>query len=182
MPLTSAEIAAFTGVDEARVRKEVEHGLFGTTSPPRFEEPALVYFGTLKLLDIDLGPKDREKLYGAIRSKVSAKHRSPETLKLGEVLEVRVGKVVRNLRHLVRDFTSWKKRLVVDDDILGGEPSFPRTRLSVRHIGQLLERGGADEVSEDYPDLSKKDLEYARLFVAAYPRRGRPLERREARP
>ena len=72
---------------------------------------------------------------------------------------------------------------MVSDDILGGEPVFPRTGLAVRHIGAVLERaGGLEEVREDYPALTKRDLTYAQLFARAYPRRGRPPEQREDRP
>ncbi len=171
---TSTEVAALTGIDELRIRKEVEHGLFGPGSPPRFDEAAFFYFRALKLMHFELGPDDRRKLYVTIREKTSAL-KTPATVQLDEVLTLRLGELVRAQRKAVRDFNAWKRRLVVDDAILGGEPVFPKSRLAVRHIGALMEReGGEEEVREDYPKLTARDLEYARIFAKAYPRRGRP--------
>ena len=61
------------------------------------------------------------------------------------------------------------------DDILGGEPVFVGSRLAVRHVGGMLAQGtDLSEVQEDYPYLTERDIEFARLYVAAYPRMGRP--------
>lgn len=55
---------------------------------------------------------------------------------------------------------------------MGGAETFPNSRLTVRHIGEMLERGVAvKEILEDYPYLSPSDLDFARLFVRAYPDR-----------
>ncbi|MCK6576113.1 DUF433 domain-containing protein [Myxococcota bacterium] len=52
---------------------------------------------------------------------------------------------------------------------------FPGSRLAVRHIGEMLARGADPaEVREDYPELTERDIEFARLFAVAYPRIGRP--------
>ncbi len=52
------------------------------------------------------------------------------------------------------------------DDVLGGEPTFPNTRLAVRHIGGMLLKGGSvEEIREDYPYFDETDLEFAKLFV-----------------
>ncbi len=59
-----------------------------------------------------------------------------------------------------------KKRVQVDPNIMGGEPVFAGTRLTVRHIGGMLLRGGsADEILEDYPYLSDEDLDFACKFT-----------------
>jgi uncharacterized protein (DUF433 family) len=61
--------------------------------------------------------------------------------------------------------------------VLGGEPVFRATRLSVRHVGGMLERGESPgTVREDYPYLTKEDLAFSRLFARAYPRVGRPRQ------
>ena len=181
--LTSTEVAAFAEIEEARIRKDVEYGVVGAGSPPRFDESALVYFRTLSLIAIELGREDRGKLYQLIHDKVSPRREPPETLRFGPVLALQVGDLVRDLRSRLADFSAWKDKLVTDDEILGGETVFPRSRLSVRHIGELLEKQGAlEEIREDYPHLTKRDLDYARLYARAYPRRGRPPEHREAAP
>jgi uncharacterized protein (DUF433 family) len=63
-------------------------------------------------------------------------------------------------------FERWRAKLVVDDRVLGGEPVFPKSRLAVRHIGEMLLRGvSRDEVREDYPYLEGIDLDFAVRFV-----------------
>lgn len=63
-------------------------------------------------------------------------------------------------------FDEWKTRLIRDPNILGGEMIFPNSRLSVRRIGTMLERGESPEViQQDYPYLSKEDLRFAQLYV-----------------
>jgi len=67
-------------------------------------------------------------------------------------------------------FEAWKRTLIVDDAILGGEAVFPRTRLAVRHVGEMLLRGVAPaEIVEDYPYLKKEDLDFARMYASAKP-------------
>ena len=47
--------------------------------------------------------------------------------------------------------------------------TFPNSRLTVRHVGGMVERGiDAQEILEDYPYLNLTDLKFARLFVQAY--------------
>ena len=51
-----------------------------------------------------------------------------------------------------RAFATWRKQLVVRDDILGGEPVFPRSRLAVRQIGEMARRGApVKDILEDLP-------------------------------
>jgi hypothetical protein len=38
----------------------------------------------------------------------------------------------------------------------------------------LLRGAGVVEVQEDYPFLTERDIEFARLYTTAYPRIGRP--------
>ena len=67
------------------------------------------------------------------------------------------------------------KRVREDDDILGGETVFKGTRLAVRHIGGM--RAGDEPVEriiEDYPHLTRDDIEFARLYAEAHPLVGRP--------
>ena len=67
------------------------------------------------------------------------------------------------------------KRVREDDDILGGEAVFKGTRLAIRHIGDMRARGEAVErIVEDYPYLTRDDIEFARLYAEAHPLVGRP--------
>jgi len=174
--LTTGEVAALVGLEERRVRKDVEHGFFGAASPPRFAFAAVVYFRAIALLGLQLGTEDRRRLYEIIKRALAAS-RAPARVDLGPVTELKLGDIVAELTARLKRFGEWKQRIVTDESILGGEPVFPRSRLSVRHVGTMLLRGAAPkDVREDYPYLTNEDLEFAKLFAEAYPRVGRPRE------
>ena len=49
-------------------------------------------------------------------------------------------------------------------DVLGGEPVFANTRLSVAHVGKMVEGGEPiANIIEDYPYLTVQDVEAARV-------------------
>lgn len=86
-----------------------------------------------------------------------------------------VASITTELRAQVAAFETWRATLVIQENLLGGEPVFPGSRLAVRHVGEMLLRGSAtSEILEDYPYLSERDLEFACLYATAYPRIGRP--------
>ena len=47
---------------------------------------------------------------------------------------------VHDVEGRLERFATWKKKLVTRDDILGGEPVFPNSRLAVRQIGEMARR------------------------------------------
>lgn len=181
--VTATEASALLGLPELRVRKEIEHGLIKTASPPRLAFEELVYLRSLLLLGLELSVPDRRKLHDRITAALSEDH-LPEAVSVGRLLELRLKPLVRDVRLRVGAFTRWRdERVTSDPAILGGEPVFRGTRLSVRHIGAIAERGERlANILEDYPYLSRRDVEFARLFVRAYPRLGRPRESAEAPP
>ena len=176
--LTAAEVAAFTGLDEKSVRKDVEHGIVGSASPPRFSFAAVVYFRAMALLGLHLGTADRKRIYGLIVGALDARQARVD---LGPIAELKLGDLKRDIEEKLEDFTAWKRKLVIDEHILGGEPVFPKSRLAVRQVGAMLLRGAApDDIREDYAYLTDQDLEFAKLFTLAYPRVGRPREHGQA--
>ena len=175
--LSPLEVVALFGLDERRVRKDVELGVFGRMSPPRFQFPQVVYLFTVAALGFELGVADRKRLYALIATALR-KVKQPASVDLGDFVEVRLGRAAREVKGRVDRFDAWKKKLVVRDDILGGEPVFPKSRLAVRQVGEMYCRGASvEELREDYPNLKEHDIEFAKLFAQAYPRVGRPRER-----
>ncbi|HEV3188989.1 MAG TPA: DUF433 domain-containing protein [Polyangiaceae bacterium] len=175
--LSATEVAALAGLDEGRVRKDVENGIFPR---PTFMFADLVYFFAVALLGVQLGVDDRRKLHALIAAAMAAR-RPPPRVEFGPVLEVRLDRVTKDAEEKLARFDAWKKKLVTDERILGGETVFPKSRLAVRHVGEMLLRGAAvDDVREDYPDLKDEDIEFSTIFTRAYPRMGRPRERQTA--
>lgn len=162
LALTSTEAAALTGLDERAVRKDVEHGILDAGSPPRFAEVALVYFRACASFTFHLGAQDRKRLYGNIADALEAGRVSQD---LGPGWTLDVAAVAADLRHRVAEFEAWREALVTRDDILGGEPVFPGSRLAVRHEGEMLARGA-------YSDAVL--LEFSRDVVAAAMDRSMP--------
>jgi uncharacterized protein (DUF433 family) len=171
--LTPLEVAALVGLDEGKVRKDVEHGIFDS---PRFSLPALVYFRIMALLGFQVGVDDRRRIFGLVEEAMR-RRTVPERVALGPIAELKVGAVAHEMEDKLDRFLHWKEKLIEDPNILGGEPVFPKSRTSVRRIGGLLLRGVPEaEILEDYASLKREDLELAKLFVEAYPKKGRPRE------
>lgn len=174
--LTAVEAAALAGVDEGKVYKDVEHRIL-PKGPLSFS--ALLYLRTIQELGVELGVADRKKLYAALDERAARLARIEEVA-LSPIVIVDVGPLARALRRRLTSFQAWKSKLVEDDAILGGEVVFPKSRLSVRRVGALAARVGTKEILEDYPYLDEKDVDFAKLYVRAYPRVGRPRAPRAA--
>lgn len=174
---TPAEVSAFVSVSEKRVRKEIEYRIIDVPTPPRLGFATLVYLRALESMELNLGVEDRIKIYRGI---LGALETDTEELRLSELLTLRLKPLIEDISTRVMRFLRWKESLVENLDIMGGEAVFPESRLTVRHVGEMLERGeSADVLLEDYPYLRREDLDCARLFVRAYPRVGRPRAQRK---
>ncbi len=169
---------ALFGLDEKRVRKDVEYDVFeGGKGPPRFALAEVVYLFAFARLGLDLGVDDRKKVYRLIVAAL-AERTPPKSIEIGGYFEVKLAAVVRDVEDRVERFAKWKKKLVTRDDILGGETVFPNSRLAVRQVGEMARRGAVvKEIVDDHPYLEEQDVEFAKLYVTAYPRVGRPRVR-----
>ena len=66
-------------------------------------------------------------------------------------------------------------RIVKDSKVRGGLPVIRGTRISVYEIADALASDGLEIALEDFPALSREDVEAATLYATAHPRTGRPL-------
>lgn len=171
---TPNEAAALVQLPPKTVRKDLEHAVIPAPSPPRLPFAALVYFQTIRLSGLSWAVRDRVRLYHLVCDALASSP-TPESVELTTVLTLKLGPVVRELDDRLARFHAWKRSLVADPAIMAGETVFPESRVTVRHIGEMLERGESPAVLlEDYPNLTPQDIEFSRLFVIAYPRVGRP--------
>lgn len=178
--LTVNEAVALLGVEERVVRKEVEYGLFGSESPPRFKLPALVYLRVLRELGLQTTVEERRRIYGLIDAAFTQVRR-PLKVEVSPVLDLKLDAATNEVQSTLDRFETWKRtRVVIDSDIMGGEPVFANSRLTVRHIGGLALKGALEEIREDYPYLKSEDIALAKLYTVAYPKLGRRRARKAA--
>ncbi|MCL4832258.1 MAG: DUF433 domain-containing protein [Caldilineaceae bacterium] len=181
---TPAEAAALVDLSEKEVRKEIEYKVIDgelSSRPigngqanvgyasPRLPFAALVYLYLMRRSSLSLRSRERSIIYQRILQSIS-QDEVPEQIEIVDPFYLRLGDGVAFLDDRVSRFLAWKEKLVSDPEIMGGRETFPNSRLTVRRVGGMLERGvDAREILEDYPYLRPSDLEFARLFVRAYP-------------
>jgi uncharacterized protein (DUF433 family) len=178
---TPTEAAAITGVPVKLVRKEIEKKVIKATRKYRRARSDvhvtledLLYLRVLGGLDITLPARVRGRIHDEISAQYR-EHSDASEVVLSGAIVLRVREARDSVLKRLEQLRKWQESLVSDPDILGGETVFPHSRLSVRRIGTALERGESRAaVKEDYPYLNDDDLEFAQLYVRAYPNVGRP--------
>ncbi len=179
---TPTEAAALAQISTKQVRKELENPVFDLRSRkrPRLPFSAVVYLRAIRLSGLSLAVVDRARLYRLIAEGL-AKTPAPERVEFASVMSLSLGWLASEMASTLARFEAWKRGLSSDPGIMAGEMVFPRLRLTVRHVGELLERGHSpNDLLEEYPELSPQDVEFSQLFVKAYPRAGRPRTREQA--
>jgi uncharacterized protein (DUF433 family) len=171
--LTPRAVSALLDVPERRVRKEIEHGIFGTPLP----FSAVVYVFALGASnDMEPSVEWRRHLFDNLARSLRPGLPVPDLVEAGGFFRLDLRSVTEAVIERISAFDHWKQRRVVEDlDILAGEPVFKGSRLAVRNIGGRVAKGERTAaLLEDYPYLTEKDLEFARRYAEAYPRVGRP--------
>jgi uncharacterized protein (DUF433 family)/DNA-binding transcriptional MerR regulator len=182
--LTLKEAALLAGVTEKSIRHELEDKVILPRRSERrrlqFGAMDLLYFRLVSELRVELKKSDRKDLFLLITRKKTEQgpwRRKTDRLMLtGRVpTEFRTAELARELAERLKLFLQGRLRVVSRPEVLGGEPVFEGTRISVRHVGQLMKKGVPEsELLEDFPALSKQDLEFSRMFVALGRPPGRP--------
>lgn len=151
----------------------------------RFSEDDALYFALKAAIPFAIDLPDQKQLYALVTGKRRAPTRwvrvDDDTLALRGArigLSVDFSQVRRELRRRLALLAERGERITSSPDVLGGEAVFVGSRISVRHVGQLIERGvSLEELREDFPRLSDDDFELARLVAAIGPGPGRPRRR-----
>lgn len=168
---TPNEAAAFVELPTKKIYKEVEHRIFPESNPPRLNFAALVYLRLIKELDF-IPVYFRSSLY---QSLVRALEQKLPTIEIARFVKIEIEPIAKEILEFIKHFQVWKEHLVSDPNIMAGETVFPNSRLTVRHIGAMVDRGESLEViHEDYPYLTEEDIKFAQVYVKAYPSVGRP--------
>lgn len=182
--LSLKETALLAGVSE----KSIRHELADKVVQPRRAEGRRLYFGVedvfyLRLiaqLRFALTKADRKHLFILLTSNKAEqgpwRWKTDRLTLTGRVpTELWTTEVARETSERLKLFLRGKRRVVSGPDTLGGEPIFEGTRISVRHVGQLVKKGVPEtELLEDFPALRRGDLKFARMFVELGRPPGRP--------
>jgi len=181
---TPSEAAVVSGVPVKTVHREIDEGPLKPKrrrpgSKRALREQDLFYLTVAKGLDtrlVQLTSEGKDKLHDAIvtycRGRAPAKR---EFSLFGGGLSLDLKRVLDQVRSRLARLERARKMVVEDPEIRGGEPCIRGTRIGAYEIAGMLKRGASeDEILEGYPSLKREQLELARIFAQAYPRKGRP--------
>jgi len=159
-PSTAINRAVDKGVIKAKLHSR------GKTSFRQIGTPELRYLAIAGLIEKDLTPAARRKVYEAVRRLPSAEHR----LDLG-VMELKLAKIDERITERLARLADIKAH--VDEG--AHEPQLKGVGVPVHVVASLARDQTVEEIIEDYPALSRKQVEAAVEYAKIYPRTGRPL-------
>jgi uncharacterized protein (DUF433 family) len=181
---TPCEAAVVSGVSVKTVHREIDEGPLKPKrrrpgSKRALREQDLFYLAAAKGLDtrlVQLTSEGKVKLHDAIivywRSKKPAKKELPV---LGGRLLLDLNLVLEEVRSRLKRLERSRRMVAEDSEIRGGQPCIRGTRVGVYELASMLEKGASEEeILEGYPSLKREQLELAKIFAQAYPRKGRP--------
>jgi uncharacterized protein (DUF433 family) len=135
----------------------------------------LLYLYAVRALRDELTPKARIEFYKALQE-------TP----VKRCDEVRFGRFRISIRDLVEEVEQRTANLAALADKVkfraDGEPLLKGTDFEIYRIAALLNgRDSVEQVLEDYPSLSRKDVETAKAYAEAHPKAGRPYPQTSAK-
>jgi uncharacterized protein (DUF433 family) len=93
----------------------------------------------------------------------------------GGFLKIDLREPRRELAESLRQLRRARQLVVVDPEIMGGDPVFKGTRVPVHMVADILAQGETEEVMrESYPRVTIEMLKLAPVYANAYPLKGRP--------
>lgn len=181
------ETAVLAGLSERALRNEVDRGILrprriarGRRRDLRLPAGAILYLRLVRETPFSLTRTDRADLY---RLLVDREERRGGWTVAGNALRSGIVTIDaagprRWLAERLRIYRRGLGRLASSPDVLGGEPVFAGTRISIRHVGRLALRGVETvELLADFPALTQDDITFARIYASMKPAPGRPRKR-----
>ncbi len=96
----------------------------------------------------------------------------------GSALLIEVERARREVEQELKRLRKVQATVVSDPEIMRGTPVFKGTRIPVELVAEMLTEGATvEEILAGYPALTREQVGLAPLYVAAFPRRGRPAQR-----
>ena len=100
------------------------------------------------------------------------------TVSGGSALVVQVKSARRDVERELKRLQKVEQMVVSAPEVMGGTPVYRGTRIPVDLVATMSAQGATvEEILDGYPALNREKVELAPLYVAAFPRRGRPARR-----
>ncbi len=177
---TPSEAAVVSGLPVRTVQKAIDEGILARGRKNRrreLTEPDLLYLVTIKGFDprlVKLTSKAKDELRRSIFACWQSGKGGTSGVSFGGLL-VDFSAIAAQVRSRLSKLERARQMVVRDPEIRGGEPVIRGTRIPVYLIADMLEQEASEqEILSGYPTLRRENLELARIYVSAYPRRGRP--------
>ena len=188
MDMSVAETATVTGVSARKINRMIDDGLMPGSSFKKVGRNRFVKAFAAPLVRFGAGD-------GAILSKDARLEAMKSVAKYTKanwgrliadptkahgfrfesgVVSVALGEIVTSTMVSLGKLAEAQRRVVVDADVRGGIPTLRGTRIGVYELTSTLATDGIDAVLEDYPVLTREDVEAAEIYAQAHPRMGRP--------
>lgn len=182
------EVAAIADVPEPFVRKAIVQKAVrprrvsaGRAVRHRFDVNDMLFLKVISEFPFDLPRRDKDALRSLLEGKQTragkwSRAKTDLVARIGDLVIIVECKDVRST--LSRDLATYQrgvKRIVSDPEIMAGEPVFAGTRIPLAHISGLIAKGvPLAEIVEDYPALSRADLDFAAIHSKMKRNPGRP--------
>ncbi len=131
----------------------------------------LFYLYAVRALRDELTPKARSEFYEALQQTPIDRG---DVVRFGR-FRISVGDLVEEVEQRTSDLAALADKVEFRAD---GEPVLKGTSIEVYRISALLDGElSVEQVLEDYPSLSRQQVETAHAYAEAYPKAGRPYPR-----
>ena len=168
--LERSSLAINKAVDTGLIRAGTRQGPGGQGTLRILGRPELRFLKLADVLDKDLTPFGQRKIYEAIRRLPEQQHQ----LRLG-VLTVELLPVDRAIEERLARLMELKSHV---ETHASGDPVIRGTTVPVHVVAGLAKGESIDEIMQDYPSLTRAQVETAIEYARAYPKKGRPYPAR----
>ena len=183
--MSANEAACVTGVPLKQVHRIIDAGLLGDAVKSRKGTRTV---SRRALVGLKLAHETTELLTLEGRRRL-VRHLldDPEARTVrDDAVSVDVRSMKSDVKRGITALEKARKLIVSDNEILGGAPCIKGTRIPAHDVADMLAAGDdVDAILAAYPALRAAQVDAARIFADAHPRRGRPRQRaiwREAEP
>jgi uncharacterized protein (DUF433 family) len=176
--LTVREAAFVTGMGERIVNHEIDARIIPSKTAGgdrRIGGVDVLYLSAVRNIRDGLGQPFRRRLRNAI-AHAAAENAREATV---EHFHVLLQELEAGLLGAFKELQAARNEHIESRaDVLAGEPVIKGTRISARHVADLVKRGASTAELRDDFDITDDQIRSAVVFDRITPKRGRPASRR----